>query len=153
MYEKILRECDDIGIEVKEKTFKSNAKGLIKGNKIGINKNLTTIEKSCVLAEELGHYYTTYGNIIDLNDGRNRKQEKRARNWAYEKRVGINRLISAFQNSVRSRAELLEYLEVTNEFLEGALEHYKEKYGLYLEIDNYIIKFDPLNIIELREPL
>lgn len=153
MYETILRECNDNNIEVKEKIFKSKAKGLIKGNKIRINKNLAYREKGCILAEELGHHYTSYGNILDLDDIRNKKQEKRARNWAYEKYVGINKLINAFQKGIRTREELIEELGITEEFLLGALEHYKEKYGLYFEIDNYIIMFNPLNIIELRKPL
>ena len=32
-------------------------------------------EKACVLAEELGHHYTTVGDIIDQKESENRKQE------------------------------------------------------------------------------
>ena len=36
-----------------------------------LNKNLPVqAEKRCVLAEELGHYYTTFGNITDQTDVR-----------------------------------------------------------------------------------
>ena len=30
-------------------------------------------EKACVLAEELGHHYTTIGDIIDQKESENRK--------------------------------------------------------------------------------
>ena len=60
-YELLLDEASNNGLIVKEKPLK-NADGRIKGCKIAIRKNLdTTAEKRCVLAEELGHYYTTYG--------------------------------------------------------------------------------------------
>ena len=39
------------------------------------------MEKASVLAEELGHYYTTVGNILDQEDAGNRKQEHKARTW------------------------------------------------------------------------
>ena len=42
--------------------------GLCRGSFIAINKNLNTTQKKCVLAEELGHFYTTTGNIIDLKN-------------------------------------------------------------------------------------
>lgn len=36
---------------------------------------------ACILAEEFGHHYTSFGDIIDLSDPSNRKQEHRARLW------------------------------------------------------------------------
>lgn len=51
--------------------------------------SLTQTEKSCVLAEEIGRRYTTIGDILDQNDMNNRKQELRARLWAYNKQIGL----------------------------------------------------------------
>ena len=52
---------------VKEKPL-SESDGLIKGNRIAIRKDIPTqTEKACVLAEELGHYYTSSGDIMDQN--------------------------------------------------------------------------------------
>lgn len=74
-YESLLNEACDNGLIIKEKALKYN-NGLIKGNKIAIRKDIeTSIEKACVLAEELGHHYTTVGNIIDLTDAQNRQRE------------------------------------------------------------------------------
>lgn len=63
-FERLLEHTDTQHIRVLEKQFKSNAKGLIKGNKIAIRQDIPTVERASVLAEELGHYYTTVGNIL-----------------------------------------------------------------------------------------
>ncbi|MCR3758178.1 hypothetical protein KYB31_04090 [Clostridium felsineum] len=150
-YEILLDECYKQNIVVVEKNFKSKAKGLWKNNKIGISKKLLTIaEKKSVLSEELGHYYTTYGNILDQKNIANRKQEKRARNWAYEKSVRIIDLIACFKKELRTKNEIADYLNITEMFLEQAIQHYKEKYGIYYELDNYVIYFEPtLSILEM----
>lgn len=141
-YEQLLDEYNNL--YVIEKHFKSNAKGLCKGNKIGISKDIPTAnEKACVLAEELGHYYTTVGNILDQQSISNKKQEQRARMWAYDKQIGLIGIIKCYEHGCRSKHEMAEYLSVTEEFLNDALERYRQKYGIYTTIDNYIIYFEP----------
>ena len=55
-YEELLQHADSEQIIVKEKPLK-NFDGLAFSNKIAIRKDIkTSKEKSCVLAEELGHY-------------------------------------------------------------------------------------------------
>nr|WP_242851551.1 hypothetical protein [Clostridium sp. DMHC 10] len=111
---------------------------------------MTDSEKYEVLSEELGHYHTTSGNISNQFDIKNIKQEKRARNWGYEETVGIVQLINAFEKGIRLKHELAEYLNVTEKFLGHAIQHYKEKYGTYCEIDNYLVYFEPnLTILKM----
>lgn len=142
-YENLLSESSK-DVVVIEKHFKSKAKGLCKGNKIGLSAKLATMpEKSCILAEELGHYYTTTGNILDQSVIMNRKQEYRARLWAYNKLIGLNGLISAAKAGCQSQYEIAEYLDVTEEFLNEALAAYRQKYGLGKLVDNYWICFIP----------
>lgn len=143
-YDNLLVEAEKIGLTVKEKPLDYGFKGLYKNNKIIIDQNITsTTEKRCILAEEIGHHYRTFGNILDQTDIGNLKQEKIARNWAYEKLVGIDSLINAFNLGIRSRHELADHLCVTENFLDESINHYKEKYGMYYEIDNYIVCFEP----------
>lgn len=150
-YEDLILKADS-GIKISEKPLKYGFKGFIKNNRIIIDKNIpTTAEKACVLAEELGHYYTTSGNILDLTDIRNRKQENRARDWAYEKLIPLQSLVEASREGIRNRYELAEYLEVTEEFLTEAIQHYKAKHGLYAIWTSYVIYFDPLGVVELYE--
>lgn len=42
---------------------------------MAINRYGTNVEKACVLAEGLGHYYTTVGNILNQSSTANHKQE------------------------------------------------------------------------------
>lgn len=125
--------------------FKSkNLKGLYSDNIIAISKNIETQnEKTCVLAEEIGHHFTTHGEILNLSDIAKLKQENKARNWAYEKLVRISDIINAFEYGARNRYELSEYLEVTEVFIAEAIDYYRKKYGLCYSIDKYVVYFEP----------
>lgn len=119
------------------------------GNVILLNKNLeTTIERKCTLVEELGHHYTSYGNITDLSKVENRKQELKARRWGYERLVPLGKLIEAYKYGCRNRYEISNYIEVTEQFLEETILHYSHKYGICVEIDKYVIYFNPLGVME-----
>ena len=120
------------------------ADGLLINKRIAIRKNLSThTEKACVLAEELGHYYTTSGNILDQNEVTNRKQELGARLWAYNHQIGLIGIIRAYEHGCRNASEMAEYLNVTEAFLQDALSCYRSKYGICVEFDNYIVFFIP----------
>lgn len=142
VYESLLAEADQEGIITKEKNLQAND-GLIVGNRIAIRDGMTGVKKSCVLAEELGHYYTSSGNILDQDDVRNRQQELRARAWAYDKRIGLIGLIRAFEHGCRNRYEIADYLDVTEEFLDECLAYYRNQYGICTRVDNYVIYFEP----------
>lgn len=141
-YEKLLLEADSEGITTKEKSLKS-ADGRIKGKKIAIRINMPITQKTCTMAEELGHYHTTVGNIINLSSVVNQKQEDKARLWSYNRLIGLNGIIRGYQARCQNRYELAQYLDVTEEFLQDAIDCYRSKYGLMVEVDNYIIYFDP----------
>lgn len=128
VYEKLEDEATEMGLTVKEKPLLSSD-GRIKGKRIAISNRLnTTIEKACVLAEELGHYHTTVGNILTDSHG-NRKQEYQARLWAYEKLIGLERLVDACLAGCETPHETAEFLDVTVEFLEEAINAYRSKNG------------------------
>lgn len=148
-YEKLLIEADRAGLIVKEKPLPVSD-GRIKGNRIAIRKNIPTQrQKADVLAEELGHYYTATGDILDQTSVANRKQEQAGRLWAYNKRIGLTGIINGCKARCENRFELAEYLDVTEEFLQEALDCYKSKYGTYVAVDNYIIVFEPsLSVME-----
>ena len=142
-YEALLAESDSVGLVVKEKPLKNN-NGRVKGNKIAIRQDInTSAEKACVLAEEMGHYHTSVGRILNQSDAENRKQELRAREWAYDRQVGLIGIVKSFRAGCQTLSEMAEYLEVTEEFLGDALERYRQKYGIYTTIGHYIIYFEP----------
>ena len=148
-YERLLNTASENGLLVKEQPLIQHD-GLIKGNRSAIRKSLPTqAAKSCVLAEELGHYYTTAGNIIDQNNIMNRKQEYRARFYGYNLKIGLRGIINAYEAGCRSLYEMAEYLDATEEYLKEALDCYKSKYGIYALVDNYILYFEPLTVIHI----
>ena len=78
-------------------------------------------KKSCVLAEELGHYFTSAGNILDQTDTVNRRQEYRARLYGYNLQIGLRGIISAHTAGCRNLYEMADYLDITEEYLKEAL--------------------------------
>ena len=148
-YEALLSETEKLGIRVKEIDFGANIEcGFYSNNKILINSNLLESQKSGILAEELGHHLTSFGDITDLSKTKNIKQEVVARNWAYEKLIGLSGLIQAYKDHIKGTYNLAEYFGVTEQFFKESIEYYKKKYGLYCEVDTYILCFEPLGILE-----
>lgn len=148
--DKLLKEAHLNNVDIHERTMPKRIKGLYADNVIWLNSELpTTKEKRCVLAEELGHYHTSIGDIIDQSNLYNRKQEKQARNWAYKRLIPLHKIIKAFDAGVQSKYELAEYLNVTEAFLLDALKRYKEEYGVSKNINKHTIYFEPLAVMKI----
>lgn len=143
-YEIGLDECYNDNVTVVEKRFKSKAKGLWKNNVIGISKDIDTIaERNCILAEEHGHFKTTVGNILDLNNINNLKQENKARAVAIEKLCSLKKIVEAVKKGAINRYEVAHYLDITDQFFDDAIEYHKRKQGLCCECDGFLIYFEP----------
>ena len=148
MYEELLREAEREGVEVISWSLKGKTKGLYYNGTIAISESITTTaEKTCVLAEELGHYYTSCGDILDQKITTNRKQEEKAKRWAVQRLVSLNDFICAFRSGARNKFEVAEYLGITEEFLDKIVEVYSRKYGAYKVIDDWIIYFSPFGYL------
>lgn len=143
--EKLEEEADQEGIPIDTIRFESERiRGLYCDGNIALSADLqTSADRSAVLAEELGHHYTSSGIILDMNDTGNRKQELQARIWAYNRLIGLQGLISAHCHGCRNRYEAAEYLDVTEELLEEAVNYYRGKYGIMYQVDNFVIYFEP----------
>ena len=120
---------------------------------IALNSTLETqAEQACTLAEELGHLNTSCGDLLtdpNVPTVTIRQQEERAKRWAYKILVSIKKLIQAYEAGVRTRQELVNYLEITDDFLEKSISFYKEKYGIYMKHGNYFIYLDPFGIMKV----
>ncbi len=154
-YEKLLSNADDNNVAVYDNydLKGTRLKGLYCDGAVAISSDLRTQkEKTCVLAEELGHFYTSTGNILDMSDTANRKQEQRARLWAYNKQVGLSGIIDCYKAHCRTLHDMAEYLNVTEKFLKDAIDCYRRKYGVCTKVDNYIIGFEPtFYVLEMWE--
>lgn len=141
-YTELLIQAEESGLIVKEKPLRSS-RGRIQGNRIAIRGGLSDAEKACVLAEEIGHFETAVGDILEQDTVQNRKAEQAGRLYAYNRMIGLEGIIRAYRRHCCDRAEMAEYLEVTEEFLQEALECYRRKYGVSCRIDHYVIFFEP----------
>jgi Zn-dependent peptidase ImmA (M78 family) len=148
----LLLEAEQLGLYVYEKQMPPKFKGLYGDKVIWVNNHLSNIEKTCILAEELGHYHTSSGDILDQRIYDNRKQERRARDWAYHRLVPLPKIVQALREGVSNHHEMAEFLDVTEDFIESALKRYQEKYGTHKVVGDYTIRFEPLGILELMEP-
>lgn len=149
-YEELQFENATINIQEIRLSDVRGLKGLYVNGNIAIDSDMTSCEKACVLAEELGHHHTSVGNILDQSSVSNRKQERRARLWAYNKMIGLCGIVRCYQSCCRNRYEMAELLDVTEDFLQEALDYYSDKYGDHAVIDNYIIYFQPtITVLEL----
>ena len=148
-YEELLLEAEQHGITVKEKPLPLSD-GLIKGHRIAIRQDIPTLAKKAdVLAEELGHYHTTVGNILDQTTTEARKQQRAARIWAYKLRIPLLDLVKAYKAHCRNAFEMAEYLDVSEDTLIEALEFYRQKYGTGVMVGDYYIRFEPhLDVFE-----
>jgi len=113
---------------------------------IFLKNNLTQNKYHCVLAEELGHFKTTLGNIIEQKTVRDRQQEVIARRWGHKKIVTLDNLIECYEKYITTVDEICAHLEIVPEFLEECLVHYRQQYGQDIFYKDYLIILDPLDI-------
>ena len=147
-YEELLDTAHTEGLIVKEMPLQSSD-GRIYRNRIAIRQDImTTAQKAGTLAEELGHYYTTVGNIHNQNILENRKQERQARLHGYNRLIGLMGIIHAFNAGCQNKYEIADYLDVTEDYLEECIACYKDKYGICTTVDNYIIYFEPFAVMK-----
>lgn len=152
MINSLYSEAEREGVEVREYAFKSKRiKGLYCDGVITLNRSglRNLVEKTCVLAEEIGHHHTTAGIILDQSDVRNRKQELRARGWAYNRLIPLSKIVTAGQAGIEGRHDVAEFLGVTEEFLQFTIEHCQRKHGLFAIHNGHLIYFEPLSITKL----
>ena len=144
-YERLLQEADDENVYVDENYhFQSELGGLYIDGNIALSARLeTSAERACLLAEELGHHFTSVGHIIDPSSVANRKQERQARMWGYDKLIGLSGLITAYEHGCRELYETAEFLNVTEEALQNCIDAYRARYGVFVKHQNYYVIFEP----------
>lgn len=152
LYEALLREAEQQGIHTYEKPMSPKIKGLYADNVIWINKNTQSrAEKACIMAEEMGHFHKTAGDILDQKNIWQRKLELVARTWGYKRLIPLSTFVQAHKDGIRNRYELAEYLGVTEVFVDDTLKRYQGIYGTHASYGSYTISFDPLLILELLD--
>ncbi len=142
-YEDLQKQHNNLFVKEMDLYEVEGLKGLYVDGCIAIDKHLTSNEKGCVLAEEIGHHLTSVGNILDQTKDNNRKQEYRARLVSYDIQVGLEGIIRCYEAGCTSLYTMAEYLDITEDYLKDALDVYRNKYETYVEYQNYLIYFSP----------
>ncbi|MFR3683914.1 MAG: ImmA/IrrE family metallo-endopeptidase [Enterococcus sp.] len=141
-YERLLCQIQN-EIPVLEASLQQyDSEGFYRNGKIFIEKSLSSKKKKEILAEEYGHYKTTVGTIIDYRSPESRKQECEARRYAIEKVLTLDDLLSCALNECHNKFECADFLNVTPDFIQEALNHYFNKYGATHFHRNYKFTFD-----------
>lgn len=148
--EKLIAQVPEVNIAY-DQFMPRNLKGLYFDNNIRLNMNNDYYQNVGILAEEIGHYKTSYGHIQDYSKIENMKQENRARRYAIKLVMPLEKLIECFNMNIwGDKYEVCNYLEITPEFFDSAVEDYIKKFGKYVKYDGYKIYFEPLNITKLH---
>ncbi|MGX6994061.1 hypothetical protein CBF34_07200 [Vagococcus penaei] len=127
----------------------SKQKGLYIDNTIYLNAGQSEKELYATVAEEIAHHLTSYGDIINQEVADARRQEKKARYVASLMTVSLGDLITCYQQGLVYDWECADYLGVTREAFNSAIELYKEKMGIKFKFKGYLFSFeiaDSLNI-------
>lgn len=134
---------------VYESRMPKGESGLIYNDKIFLKSTLTDYEKREVLAEEIGHYKTTVGNIIDQSDPRNRKQELQARDYGCKLLINLDGLIACYKSGIDTPYEVADFFEVTEPYLWRAIDMYRRKLGINFIYNGY--EFDLSHGLNIRD--
>lgn len=145
LYEQWLQRADDIGLSVVENVpFESQAKGLICGDCIGLNQSLeTTAEKACVLAEEVIHSQINIGNIRDQRVSENNWQERKTRKVLHNHLANVRTIACLLKSGCKNSNEIADKMGITEELLLEAIKGYKEEYGVFIQLEDDILFFEP----------
>ena len=88
----------------------------------------------CILAEELGHHFTSSGGLLVFARSDRAcvavKQERLALWWAVQQLVPLSSLISAIEGGFILTHELAEHFDVTERFMGTSVRIYFEKQHL-----------------------
>lgn len=158
--DKLLKICATSGIHIERTKLPKNLKAILYSDTethpvISIDYSIRTYkEAACVLAEEVGHYYTSCGNLLtdsNLHKSIINKQENIAKRWAFKYMISFSDLIDAHKAGCSTLYEVAEHLDITEEFLRNAAKVYENIYGAYIVHQGYRIYFDPLWVIDEEE--
>lgn len=140
--EELMSTFSDITFKIDEK-MPDGQKGLYISNFIYLNPRQTKAEFTSTLAEEIGHYLTSVGDITRLDTNEKRKQEKKARDVGATILVTPSDIVDCFEEGYHTTQECASFLEVTEETFCDAVRYYARRYDGIKTEDNYVLLFNP----------
>lgn len=102
-----------------------------------INSNRSYKQNLQDLAEEIGHWETTVGDIHEMATLNDYQQELSARQFGYMTIVSLDGLIDCFRNEITTPWDIADYFECDVQYIWNALNTYKIKYGENFDYKGY----------------
>lgn len=118
-------------------------KGLYNDEIIYLNPSQSPEELTGTIAEEIGHYLTTVGNIIDQDTNLKRKQERLARDIGATLVVSPSDIIDCFEEGCKTVIDCAVHLEVSEETFKDAVKYYARRFTGVKTENNYTLLFQP----------
>lgn len=134
-----------------EPLMPAKQKGLIINNVVYLNPEQSHAELSSTVAEEIGHHLTSVGNIVDQDTIEKRKQEQKARDIGAMMVVTPEDIIECYKEGFSEVWECAEFLEITKEAMQNAVDVYHKTYGRWLCCENYSIEFKENGTLKVWE--
>ena len=97
------------------------------GSIILINSTRPLQVQVIALAEELGHFHKSSGNIISQNNVQNRKSENAGRGWSYSRLLPPDIIKFAVKSGMCAPYELAERFNFDESFIVDAIMYYERK--------------------------
>ena len=91
---------------------------------IGLNKSIDNNNTYLsILAEELGHHFTTYGDLTKspdnyINTLLKNKKENKAKIWAADFLISDSEFIEALNKCISNKYDMCDHFNITNEILD-----------------------------------
>ncbi|MET3092061.1 ImmA/IrrE family metallo-endopeptidase [Enterococcus casseliflavus] len=117
-------------------------KGMIHGSIVYLNPQQNYEELNSTVAEEIGHYLTGSGNIIEQDTPEKRKQEQKARDTGATILVTPGDILHCFESGCVSVWECAEHLDITEKTFKAAIKYYARKYDGIKTENKYTILFN-----------
>lgn len=140
LYEKLMCSFSELDY-VFDHLMPQKQKGMIFNSTVYLNPNQSGTELNCTIAEEIGHYLTSIGDISKQDTNEKRKQERKARDIGATLVVTPEGIINCFENNCTSAWECAEFLDVTEETFKDAIKYYHRKHKIIKTENNYTIFF------------
>ena len=116
----------------------------------------------CVLAEEIGHYFTCIGNNVPYGSNGYHtnllieKQETKAMKWATDYLIDTDLLLGFLSDNTMAKvSDIADHFQVTEDFIIRKLEFMKRKdcfWQLKEEIYLYLMDLPTIAIVDIWDP-
>lgn len=150
-YSELIELAQELGLKVTDKYyFEADLNAFILNDKIKISDKLLMIEeRKCALIEEIAHFLINNGNITDLRNIENSRQEYRAHKLAVNMMIKLTDIVDAvlYLGDDANEYNVAEHLGITVKFLNEAIEIYRKTYGTKVDLGSCTVSFIPTFVV------